>query len=734
MILFEEDWAKYPTAIVDTSTSNQSWVRLAAVYRSMGITNHKFLLALVNPNLKGIDPHDPMLTREQIVAISIECYLNPWYFFREVARAPAQSGRTTSPLLANRGNICLFWCFFNHVRITLIQIRQTGKSFNTDILMTYLLNVACMNTTINLMTKDDQLRRSNITRLKDIAECLPYYLKQGTRHDANNGEELTIKALGNEYKTHVPQMNKMRALNAGRGLTSAIFQVDEGPFQPNIDIALPAALPAMGAAVERAKANNEPYGVIFTTTAGKLSEPSGEFFYDLLMESYVWGEHLFDCKNQEDLHEVLIAGSSGKVVAVNATFSHRQLGYTDEWLRAKIKESLQKGDAAERDFLNMWTPGTEGSPFSPEVAKRINSSQRDPNWVEVDPKFKFSIRWYVPRNFRDHMMAKSKYIMGLDTSDASGGDAIGVTIVDAESMYVIAAATLNNLNLYSFVEWIADMLEKYPSITLMPERKSSAVSIIDGLLKLLPNKGMDPFRRIFNQIVQEPVKHADKYEIIRRGMHSRDPKIYDLYKSYFGFVTAGSGTMARDRLFGDVMQFAAGKFAERTNDKTLVSQLLGLTKKNGRIDHGNGKHDDMVVAWLISMWLLRLGHNLQFYGIDPSIVLRDTPEDREMTELERRDAERQREVREQITKLVDQLSKTSDDAISEKLSTQIRYLDKFVVTDSSEAFSIQELISKATEMRKRRKSSTSSGYSSSSREQDVLRAYNVTGYQVSGYR
>ena len=92
MILFLEDWQKYPTAIIDYETKNKSFVRQAAVYRLMGVQNHAFLLALINPRLQGVDPHDPNLTLEQQMEVAIECRINPWYFFREVARAPGMAG------------------------------------------------------------------------------------------------------------------------------------------------------------------------------------------------------------------------------------------------------------------------------------------------------------------------------------------------------------------------------------------------------------------------------------------------------------------------------------------------------------------------------------------------------------------------------------------------------------------------------------------------------------------
>jgi hypothetical protein len=374
MILFASDWALFPTAIVHTSTSNKSWVHLASVYRHMGIRNHAFLLALVDPSLEFVDPHDPNLTIEQMAKVAIECRVNPWYFFREVARAPASGGSKDGPMEANRGNITLFWCFFNHVMIILIQIRQTGKSFSTDMLMAILMNVLCQNTNINLLTKDDVLRRKNVTRLKDIMASLPPYLYQKTRDDVNNTEEITIRALGNTYTTHVPQSSPKAADKMGRGLTSAIFHIDEPPFQPNISIALPAALAATGAAVDAAKKEGSPYGTILTTTAGRKDDKDGKYVYNLLLNSALWSEKFLDAPNLAALEKMIRNASRGGHLRINATFNHRQLGKSDEWLKEKLQAALAEGDAANRDFFNMWTSGGQDNPLSISTLEIIDKS------------------------------------------------------------------------------------------------------------------------------------------------------------------------------------------------------------------------------------------------------------------------------------------------------------------------------------------------------------------------
>ena len=245
MILFNNDW-KDSGATIDLKTTNKSFLRLAGLYKKMGVINNSFILAIYDQTLIGVDPFDPNLTEEQITRITIECKTNPWYFFREIARAPSISGTNPVRFKANRGNIALFWLFFNHVTTLLIQPRQTGKSFSTGLLFKLLLNIMSNNTKMNLLTKDNKLRVSSVEVMKAIEKELPWYFRLVGRKDTNNSEEITVKALGNKLSTHLAQISPKAARNVGRGLTSPIFHIDEIAYLNNIDIMLPAALASGG--------------------------------------------------------------------------------------------------------------------------------------------------------------------------------------------------------------------------------------------------------------------------------------------------------------------------------------------------------------------------------------------------------------------------------------------------------------------------------------------------------
>ncbi|BAW19286.1 putative terminase, large subunit [Ralstonia phage RP31] len=709
-ILFMDDWKRYPSAIVDTETKNKSYLRLAVLYRSLGVKNHAFLLALVNPALRGVDPHSLSLSETQKAMIALECAINPWYYFREVAKAPAIGGGDAVMQEANRGNIALYWLFFNHVMTFLIQIRQTGKSFSTDSLMTYLMNIGCRDTEINLLTKDDNLRRGNINRLKDIAAELPSYLNQQSRDDASNTEEITRVRLKNRYKTHVPQMSPKRALNLGRGLTSGIFHIDEGPFQPNIAIALPAALAATGAAVDRAKKAGAYYGTILTTTAGKKDDKDGAFIYKMVSQSAVWSEKFFDATNEAALYEIIRKASPKGKLRVNITLNHRQLGKTDQWLMEKLEESVQTGDDANRDYFNMWTSGSQTSPLSTTILNAIRNSVRGSDHTDISRIGSYTTRWYLPEDQISKRMFDSTYVMGCDSSNASGGDDCAFYVMDTQTLETVCVANINETNLIHLSKWIAAFLIKYPTVTFIPENRSSGQSIIDYLLIELSAVGINPFKRIYNTVVQDKQVNEVQYEEMQRLVSRNNHDQYARFKKTFGFTTSGGGTTSRSALYSETLQLAAKRSCDRVYDKVLADQINGLITKNGRVDHPPGEHDDMCIAWLLAHWMITKAKNLRYYGIDPSLVgslLNDSGDGMDPQQADEK--REQRVIRERINALADKIAQAKDLFVIVRLEQEMRALSNRVVVEENEVFNVDNLIREAKERKRTDRAASNTG-------------------------
>jgi hypothetical protein len=696
MILYKEDWNRYPGAIVDEETTNKSWVELAHKLHYMNIENNCFFLALHNPELQGVDPFSSKLTHKQKMAIGLECKVNPWYYLREIARAPSNAGGEPFIVEANRANISVWWCFFNHIFYFLTQPRQTGKSFNVDLLMTWLMNFGTQNTTINLLTNGEKTRAANIQRLKNIYELLPPYLNFKTRLDANNTEELSIKKFKNWYKTHLPQMSPKAANNTGRGLTSPILHVDESPFQANIDISYKAAAAGLGAARDQAKATGEPYGQLFTSTAGRLDDPSGKYIYEsIIMNCAIWNEIYYDSINQKDLEDRIKANSPSGHCRIYGAFNHRQLGKSDEWLKIQIQESGQDEDAANRDFLNIWTRGSTANPLPTWQLESMISSKKDIVYSKAFRGYKYIMNWYISEKELLEGIQNRKFIAGLDTSEGTGKDDIALVIIDVETGAVISSSVFNETNLVTFSQWLTEVIAWLSNTTFIIERKSSGVYIIDYLLLMLPAREIDPFTRLFNWITADlyTPQCREYIDELKKPVNRRNKDIYERLKDKFGYATAGSGRQSRDLLYSNVLVNTMNMLHNRIHDSRLIDQINGLVIKNGRMDHAAGSHDDCVIAWLLAHWFLSLSTNLQHYGIDRMKVYAGTVEvKKDVSPMDLYINDEQDNIRKEIQDIYEKMKNTYDSFINTMLEHKLRVLSNKLILRHNEFYSLDAVL------------------------------------------
>ena len=593
MILRLSDWNKYPKAIVDTKTTNKSFIRVAQIYKAMGVENHAFLLALHNPDLQGVDPFDPNLTTEQRYAIVTEVSENPWYFFREIIRIPTSGTLAGISFIANRANIAYLWCCFNHLTTMIIMPRQTGKSVVADSCNTYMLIAGGTNIKMVLFTKDNGLRVSNIERLKSIFDLLPWYINTRDKSDSNNTENITINSLKNRLDTVVGQNTLAGAMKVGRGLTVAILQVDELAFIPHVKESLETALAATGAARENAKNSGSHYYNTYTTTPGYINTEEGAYAKWIYDGCARWTEKFLDLPNQDELNDTIRKNTRRGNLSVLIEYNHRQLGKTDEWLKERILEANATGDRAEADFLNKWSQGSAASPISKENLIRLRDSLMSKKYVDISTEG-YVMNWYVEEDEVVNGLPGRQVVLGMDSSEMIGNDYTALCGRDVSTGEVLCTAIINETNVLTLSNFIANLLIKYPNMTFIPEAKSTGVAIIDTVAQIFISKGYNPFTRIFNYIADERdtnKEYAKLWDNISRGFGLSD--IYNKYRREFGYRTSGVGKNSRDNLYGTSFNSSIKYTAHLVRDNELITELESLVIKNGRIDHPNGGHDDL---------------------------------------------------------------------------------------------------------------------------------------------
>lgn len=617
MILRESDWGYYPGSLPDDTTTNKSFMKFASLLNQLGVKHYYVHLALHNPDLLGVDPFSPDLTLEQKAAIITECAENPWYFFRECVRVPADGMKNGLPFRIDRGNFSMYWIFFNNIDAAVEFLRQHGKTVGMSALLLWLMRFLENSRTI-LVTKGPALREETINKMKQLRNGLPDYLWPHHPDDPDNRETFACLAQGNKLITGIGQNDAESANGVGRGLTAGRLFGDEGPFTKNIHHILPAALASGTAARRINEAEGVPYGNVFATTPGDLATEEGAYMYELMTSGIMWDERYIDIPSRTQLIDIIRKGSTAKIprIMFYVKYNHRQLGTTDEELADMIANAPGTPDQIRRDFGGEWTTGGFNKPFSGDDARRMNASRMRAVYKDISPS-NYVTDWYYTE---EEMITKlhDRHIIGLDTSEAVGRDAIAMSIVNSSNGEYAGKLTVNETNVIGFAIHLADFMVRYPNTVLILERRSTGSSVADAIILQLQTRVPDLHRRLYVKVTQDYARTHELYKEFHRGPVGSAERFWDKFRKYIGFSTDQD---KRRKLYGEVFTMALRLTADTLRSGELIDQILSLVERNGRIDHKASGHDDLVVSWLLAMWLLLFGNNLGHYGISNSRLM-----------------------------------------------------------------------------------------------------------------
>lgn len=669
MILFEKDFREQ-NAYIHENTRNDTFIRTSMLLQKLGVRNFMFPLALYQKDLMGIDPHNPKhITTEVAEKIALEIKINPWYYFREVIRIPSTGSKPT-PFLLNRGNLAQIWCFYNNIDVASVQPRQTGKTMGAISITSHVLYFLGLEFNISMLTKDASLVQENVARLKGIRDAIPKYLMNLSAKDRDNKEGLTYDALKNKYLTYVNAHDDRNAYRIARGQTTSMQHWDEIAYFNYIWITYSSALASTGAAVRNAKAYGMPHSNLLTTTAGRPDTESGAFVADLLNSACRFHESLYDSKDKADLEDIVTKNSYMGNKLIYSVFSHRQLGYTDAWLKAEIIRGKHSQESADRDFLNIWKAGSDNGVVPQHLIDKMNENRLEPVWVENTDNY--LINWYVSEELLKTPEYKNRsYIAGMDASELIGSDYTTYVVIDPYDLGVVATLRCNESNILYLARRLAKVMITYPKMVMIPETKSTGRAILDIIIDELLQAGINPWFRIFNQAIQR----RDEAAFRNFNLHNTAPD--GLNRKLFGYNTSGGdGPQSRNLLYKTVMIKALEINHDRIYDESLIREFGSLCSRNGRIDHRQGGNDDMIISYLLANYLAFFGKNLHLYGIDTGRFLHKAGKDKDAKVAQERTE--QIALRSRINLLEDRLKRCPTEIIKHSYIREIKNLQALI--------------------------------------------------------
>lgn len=576
------------------NTNNKSFLEMHYFLELKGITNSKFFLITLDPDLLGVDPHDPSLNAFMKTKILKECISNPFYFLREVVRIVDTGSPNGVPFKLHRGNLALIFCLALNLNIFLELPRQNGKTVSSLAWYLWLFNFGTANSIMTFMNKKHDDSKENLQTLKNMRELLPPYLrmdqqftKDGKIIKASNTVETLQHTLnGNKIRTVASARNKVAAASLLRGRTTPLMYIDEFAFIQYNEIIYSNMVPAFNTAANNAKKNGAPFGILITTTPGMLTTDEGQVAFEFKESATPFCEQWYDLTTIE-LQELLEANTNSSFVYIR--FTYQQLGRDEQWFKTICVHMRKKWADIRREVLLEWAVSSENCPFDKEDLETIRNLVKQPvSTVLLFKKYQL--------NIYEKIHLKYPPLIGVDVSGGYSRDSSAITVVDSNTTRVVADLNCNFIPTTHLASVIYEMVTQfYPNAIVNVERNGGfGASVLAKLVSTSIKKNL--FYSIKDKVIEE--------RFAMTGKVSRQTARVKVYGS-------DSTKQERENLM-EILRDRVDYHKDKIVSPIIYQELTRMeVKKNGRIEHSSNSHDDQVFSWLWALYIYYYGEDLK---------------------------------------------------------------------------------------------------------------------------
>ena len=607
----------------DFGTKNDSFLLTAQELKTLGIKNYYFMLEVKYPHLgvQDIDPYNPDISPEDIGKVLIECKNNPWYYFREVIHVPVR-GSGALPLYLHRACCAAIWCFMHSIDFELVQPRQTYKTTGITAIMSYMVLFEYRNIDIPYMHKTEKRCTDNVGLLRDYIMTLPKYMNPWAANKHPPGLQ-SLKYEGHNVSIAVVSAAKSEtvATDKTRGFSLFTWFVDECEFIPYMKAVIDGAKPTIVQARETAKANGVRSCMMYASTPGDLETDEGKDFQKIIDNLPRFEEKFYDMSDEEiesmktiDLSNENPDDSKPPLTMVYIEFNHVQLRKDAAWLRAQYYEAVAKSTLGEyrRGVLLQRFRGGEGSFFSQEDIDYIQQNIREPDYDIFLMKkyhlyvYKHNIRVPDLNSDTPYFDMSIPYLIGVDCATGKDGDNTAICITHPYTLEVVGellSPVMGGLDLMRVITMLAKMI---PRALFCLESNLTGVDIIDFVQESqLENRFYhDPRATELTKNITEP-------QNVQITLKQRAQA-----KKHFGTYVS---TKTRKMMF-NLLRNTLHDYRHLIYTKFLVKDICNLVEhKNGKMAAADGEHDDLVMAYLHTLYVLTYGYELGRFGIDKSL-------------------------------------------------------------------------------------------------------------------
>lgn len=295
------------------------------------------------------------------------------------------------------------------------------------------------------------------------------------------------------------------------------------------------------------------------------------------------------------MKEFAKAGESNRIIYIE--FQYYQIGLDEEWL-SKMSNMIGDALVVRREILLQRLHGSSLSPYPQEDIEYIVENMHKP----IDVLF---VKDYYQFMIYEELDPSIPYIVGVDCSTGTNKDNNAITGINPYTTRPTFEFACSYVGETLYEQIIIELVTRHvPKAIVCVERNSVGDGIIDHLLQ----------SRIASRLYYDRAKdlteeNKKEYETIESMLKKQAAQ-----KSFYGVYTEGN---SREAMFA----ILARRISENKDDfvaENVITDISRLVRaSSGKILAGPGFHDDSVMSYLIAMYVLYHGNNLQIFGYYP---------------------------------------------------------------------------------------------------------------------
>lgn len=355
-----------------------------------------------------------------------------------------------------------------------------------------------------------------------------------------------------------------------------------------------------------------------------INTKEGSFGYSLIRNAVPFDYSFYDMEDEE-LYKYIKENSSNNYVFIK--YMYYDLGHDEEWVEEQkrlVNYDLLK---IKREIFLEWTMTGDDSVFEEEVIDNLSKN------AKVKPIGKFFVRnrWKFNVYEELHNIIHRNYIISIDIASGLEQDSTVVTIIDPFTFKTAALFRSNNISTVDLVELLVALIDDYfYAGVLVPERNNMGISVIQMLLKT------HVANHVYFNVNESAVKREQEQQMVGKRNKEKKKKKSSTGKRIYGIDTTPK---SRKIMIEEILNTIINEEPEKINNPELLEEIKTLVRdKKGKIQARSGCHDDVVMSYLIGLYMYLYGNNVrQFIKVT---YIGDNEEERHSKESLKKNAQR----------------------------------------------------------------------------------------------